>query len=625
VLLLAAGGGAFAWWEDNRAGARRVEEAVAEARARQAVESAIALAADLREKFRFAQARAALDHAAGTIPPGAPSDIRDRLDRARDDLELVRELDTIRASRVTNPNWRPYPELTAEYRAVFRGRGVDPAEDDPVVTAGRVAASPVRHHLVVALDDWAWLESNPETRGRLLAATRRADPDPWLDRVRDPAAWDDEAVMNRLAAEIDAAAPPPHHVVLICQVVGKTWARGADLLEAAAARHPDDFWVQFEAGYYWAVKDPQPARAMQHLQAALALRPDNPNAMMLMRGLLRKAGDTAGADRWLRAAAGVSGTDARRLVLLGRTLREEGDPDRETEFYRRAIADFPQSADGYNGMGIALAAKGDLDGAIAYYREGIRVDPTNARPFNNLGYALLNKGDLAGSEAALREAVRLDPRLTVALLNLGKLLHRKGDLDGAAAAVRGAIRLDPKGKSPRYRLSELLSAQGDRAGVVECFRDAVRHNPNAAWAHIELGVALANAGDPAGAEACYREAIKLDPKDPDGPNNLAWLLAVGPDGFRDGREAVRLATRACELTGFADANDLDTLAAAHAEAGDFGKAVEVQNRALALPGAEEQYGAEFHERLGLYERGRPYRNPAFVPRPVAPPPREVTR
>src|SRR5262249_33570540 len=94
-------------------------------------------------------------------------------------------------------------------------------------------------------------------------------------------------------------------------------------------------------------------------------------------------------------------------------------------------------------------------------------------------------------------------------------------------------------------------------------------------------------------------------------NYVAWKLATDPrPGARDGRLAVANATRACQLTTRARGDYLETLAAAHAEAGRFWPAMAVQLGVLTLsPGDEGAW-----RRFGLYLARRPFREP---------PPRDV--
>jgi TPR repeat protein len=64
-------------------------------------------------------------------------------------------------------------------------------------------------------------------------------------------------------------------------------------------------------------------------------------------------------------------------------------------------------------------------------------------------------------------------------------------------------------------------------------------------------------------------------------NNLAWHYATAPKASdRNGFEALRLAQKANELTAHGSAIFLDTLAAAHAELGQWDKALEAQKQAL---------------------------------------------
>jgi Flp pilus assembly protein TadD len=108
----------------------------------------------------------------------------------------------------------------------------------------------------------------------------------------------------------------------------------------------------------------------------------------------------------------------------------------------------------------------------------------------------------------------------------------------------------------------------------------------------------------------YREAIRLKPDWPEPLNDLAWLLATCPKpSIRNGSEAVRLAERACELSGFKQARFLGTLDAAYAETGRFAEAIAEAEaaRALATTAGEQDLVAAADTRLELYRAGRPFR------------------
>jgi hypothetical protein len=78
---------------------------------------------------------------------------------------------------------------------------------------------------------------------------------------------------------------------------------------------------------------------------------------------------------------------------------------------------------------------------------------------------------------------------------------------------------------------------------------------------------------------------------------------------RDGAEALLLAERLCEVSGCAQASELDALAAAYAETGRFDLAAATAERARRS--ASEAGAAELADAIGLrtelYRRGEPYR------------------
>jgi tetratricopeptide (TPR) repeat protein len=88
-------------------------------------------------------------------------------------------------------------------------------------------------------------------------------------------------------------------------------------------------------------------------------------------------------------------------------------------------------------------------------------------------------------------------------------------------------------------------------------------------------------------------------------NDYAWeLLTCEPADLRDPAEALLFALEANEMTGFQDADHLDTLARAYYLTGDTEKAIETQKEAISL---ESNIGA-YLKRLKEYEASRDLTN-----------------
>jgi TPR repeat protein len=164
-----------------------------------------------------------------------------------------------------------------------------------------------------------------------------------------------------------------------------------------------------------------------------------------------------------------------------------------------------------------------------------------------------------------------------------------------------------------YGMAERPSQIGDDATEVEKWWQQVAKEGNARiqcclaeFYRFGLGVA------PNEAEALkwYRKASESG--DPAALQAAAWLLATSSKSeLRDGRSAVELATKAATVTKRKNPKTLDTLAAAYAEAAQFGKAVSVENEAIALA-QEDEEKRDYQSRLKLYQAKAPYRSPEQV-------------
>jgi hypothetical protein len=85
-------------------------------------------------------------------------------------------------------------------------------------------------------------------------------------------------------------------------------------------------------------------------------------------------------------------------------------------------------------------------------------------------------------------------------------------------------------------------------------------------------------------------------------------LATCPEAtYRNGGEAVKLASRACDLSRSNDESLCSTLAAAYAEAGQFEHAITWQQKALEVAPPESQAAERARMLLESYQNGVPCR------------------
>ena len=180
---------------------------------------------------------------------------------------------------------------------------------------------------------------------------------------------------------------------------------------------------------------------------------------------------------------------------------------------------------------------------------------------------LLSQGDLAGAEVALKKAIEIEPKSSRAHLRLGSLYLKRGQRELALEHLQKAEKLSPEDVSIVNNLGTLYDQMGQYQRAIEQFDRAIALMPGEAGSY----------------------------------NNLAWLRATCPDGaFRDAAQAVRLARKACQLTGWNDFSTLDTLATAYAAQANWSEAVKWQQKAIEFAPPAQQ--TDLKRRLEAFEK-----------------------
>jgi serine/threonine-protein kinase len=510
LLAVVLGGAGVLWWQEQEA-TRLAEEARRETALRQGVEAALSRATDAQqEQARWGEAGAILNQAANRVGDAGPADLRRRVAQARADLLLVAQLDAARLKAVTIYGGEfDFASAERDYATAFRQARLGRPGDDVKATAARVRNSVVKAQLVAALDDWAWVTGDRRRCAWLLAVARRADPDPWRDRFRDPKVWQDRKALEQLAAVAPVAKLSPQLLMALGAVLQRREADALPLLRAAQGRYPQDFWLNLGLGNAL-LEANKPAEAVGYYRAALALRPQSYAVHSNLGNALQHQGDLAGAGDCFRRALELDRGDARVHNNLGTILYAQGDLAGAIACHRKAIALNPRYAIAHNNLGRALYRKGDVAGAIACYHKAIQLTPRLDRVHTNLGIALHGQGDVPGATACFKKALAVNPRNARAHIYLGLALYAQRDVVGASACFKKAIALDPRAVRAHTNLGITLLAQGDLSGAVAAFTQAIALDPRSAKVHTHLGLALLDQGKVGEAIACCQKALALD-------------------------------------------------------------------------------------------------------------------
>jgi len=353
--------------------------------------------------------------------------------------------------------------------------------------------------------------------------------------------------------------------------------------------------------------------AQHEYVAALERTPEDLYLRVNYAGLLQHRRDYAAAVEQMRMLLERFPNVPDWRSNLASLLQAQGKWDEAiAEFHKtRAIAPQHAATVCFN-VGTVLLESGKHAEAAAQFREALAINPNYAQATNSLGACLYLQGKTADAMEHYRRAIELDPKLATAYNNLGMALLKQGKLDEAERQYRQVIEIDPRDLDAHRAVASILKEQGKMSEAVAQCRTAVQAAPHSAAAHYQLAQCLESAQQVPEAIEEYREAIRLDPDHVQALNNLAAIRATsGNAAYRDGAEAVRLSRRACALSANNDPWLLGTLAAAHAEAGQFAEAVTIVTKALALAWTQRQERLipALQQRLLLFKEGKPVREP----------------
>jgi tetratricopeptide (TPR) repeat protein len=200
-----------------------------------------------------------------------------------------------------------------------------------------------------------------------------------------------------------------------------------------------------------------------------------------------------------------------------------------------------------------------------------------------------------------------NPRTAAEFVSRAEIWLHGQKFDNVIADCDAALRLGSSDQRALIFRGVAWLGKGELNNAINDLGRVIEIDPRNRAAYWARGYAHQRKGGYQSALADYEQCARFSPIEPSAHIRLAHILAACPDDkVRDGKKAVALATNACELSGYATADYVDTLAAAYAETGDFTAAVKWQAKAIELESDPKQK-EEYHARLKLYQEKKPYR------------------
>lgn len=318
-------------------------------------------------------------------------------------------------------------------------------------------------------------------------------------------------------------------------------------------------------------------QARDSFETADRLAPDRPETLNNLARVLIGLGQVDEAVICLRRAANLDPQAPQIAANLGDALARRKKFDEAEREFRRAIALAPDSSDAHFLFAEMWRRQGRHREAIAEYNAAALRREQYFEAYYSAGEMATFIEDWPTAQRFFAMAVRCNPRLVQAQYQLAYSQIKQGQLDSGVARAKELLARYPGYVDPYHALAQAELMQGNPSAAIEHYRTALSTKPD--WFMAK--------------------------------QQLAWIYATCDDeAVLNPGVALLLSAEAAELARGKSATAIDTLAAAHAAAGEFAQAASEARRALELAREQrlERLALAIEGRLDLYEAGAPYRD-----------------
>ncbi|WP_420997425.1 tetratricopeptide repeat protein [Cupriavidus sp. 30B13] len=252
--------------------------------------------------------------------------------------------------------------------------------------------------------------------------------------------------------------------------------------------------------------------AAQGYRAAIAQNPGHAQALHLLGLLYHQQEQHDLAIEHIERAAALQPEDPTIQLNLGIALRAAGHTDQAIACFHKALALSPAMAAAHYNLGNAYAAGQRHAEAVESFRTVVRLQPDDLAALNNLGNALLALQRHREAVNVLERALQFAPGHALLHNNLGIAHHVLQETDRAIGHFTAAAAADPGYVPAHINLGNLLHAQERNAEAAVAFQTALACEPTSVAALLGVGNALSAMERYAEAVVHLESAVRLQPQ-----------------------------------------------------------------------------------------------------------------
>lgn len=241
------------------------------------------------------------------------------------------------------------------------------------------------------------------------------------------------------------------------------------------------------------------------------------------------------------------------------------------------------------------------DAAVEALDAALEIDPRNTGAMFMRAEVNSQREAWDDALADLERILKAQPGQPQALLLRAGVYAEQKKFGDSIKDLNELLRRDPDNVQIKVQAASFYVAGGWPRTAIRHLTAVLRDDPGNWMALRARGDAYLNIGKHAEAIADLARANEAHPDNAGILNNLSWVLSTTPDDkLRDGKRALELAKKACELTQHKMPHILSTLASAYAEEGDFETAIMWSTKGVEMSAKDE-------ERMSLAKELESYR------------------